>query len=830
MDLRSLRLAVVIIASLSLVSLAPTTDTVAQDHSATSHDIATTTLRELTDPLPEPKGASFSANRNGSAVPTLVSCSGVRCHGQARSESSLGIGLPAFQPSTSSSTSPAAADLGSLAWDVAADEAVFFGGWDGHHAGNQTWVFRDGNWTNVTNPLDSPPARNGAAMAYDGQAGINAVVLVGGCSPTTGCPTEDTWTFFSDAWHNITSQVGTAPRVSNATMTTWGLNGTILYGGCTNQACSSLSNGTWTFQNSTACQSAHGSPCWTRAPVDGATPPGLAGASIAVDPTIGPQNGTVALYGGFNVSCSACRPVDSNATWLYNGAVWENITSSFSGTAYPSLGRSFASLFWDPYTAELYLYGGENVTSGSVFDQIWTTDLYTWSVNASSPASTIPLLFSPAVSPGYDRAAGSLPPMLFGGLERPTTYEDRTWIFEPSLNSTVATIPSIEGGTLDVEANVTVHFFSNTSGEFPVTSNWSTGDGGEFAGGNGSHAYRNPGHYRANLTAVDLYGVRGLSSVLVNVSLFGLAPLGPWVTDRSVPLTLSVTPVGGIPPYNCTWSFSDGTTAYGTPITRSFDSAGSVTVLVVVRDGVGTQVREAAQLQVNPDLSATAAAKPSELDVNTVTDLTASAQNGTLPYSITWVLPNEATGRGSAVSYRPTSFGNENVTVVVTDRVGGRWSSVIPLIVNPPLTFTASSSSVSTTSGRTVTFATSIHGGTSPYSYAWRFGDGSSSPTASPTHTYSTFGIFTVAVWVNDSGGGSFRQTIEVKIPRTSGGLLWQLLGLPAWESVTIVAGAILIALAIAIAIVRWRRRSDPGATRGPGPSSVPDREPPSRR
>lgn len=818
-------LAVVIVASVLGTSLSSWSAPVPRDPAVPSLVVGAMTAATTSGSRFPGNGPVAASVRIAPIAPAHVLCRGAPCRGIAGSDAFPGVGLPEFQESTSSPRTPIATDLGSLAWDVADDEAVFFGGWDGSAAENQTWVFQSGTWTNVTNPLDSPPARYGAAMAYDAQVGVDAVVLVGGCSPRTACPIDDTWTFFSGSWHNVTSRVGPAPNVSNATMTSWGPNGTVLYGGCTDRACSSESNVTWEFQNSSTCQLAYSGPCWTRATVHGITPPGLAGASIATDPLVGPENGTLALYGGFHVPCPDCRPVDSNATWLYNGGTWENVTSSFSGSAYPAVGRSFASLFWDPDTAELYLYGGEDVTTGALFDQVWTTNLYTWSVNASSPTSTVPALFAPAVTPGYDRSGGSVPPMLVGGLESPTTYEGRTWVFESALNTSLATLPSLESGSLDVEANVTVHFFSNTSGEHPLTASWSTGDGGEFAGGNGTHVYRTPGRFQANLTAVDLYGVREVSVVPVNVTLFTLTSLGSVSADQSVPIAWSVTALGGTPPYNFTWSFSDGTISYGSPLTHSFPSIGPVTVQLMVRDAVGTQVGEVGQVDVHPDLAATASARPYELDVDTESELSVVAYNGSPPYNVTWTLPGEITSRGATISYRPTMSGDQMVSVVVSDSVGGRWSTVLTLTVNSALTFTASSSAVSTTSGRTVTFDTHVQGGTSPYSYSWRFGDGGTSSAVTPTHTYATSGTFTVAVWVNDSGGGSFRQTVEVKIPRTSGGLLWQLAQLPPLELVAVVAGVVAVGLALALAIARWKRQGPAQPPRSPDRPRSPDPE-----
>ena len=51
----------------------------------------------------------------------------------------------------------------------------------------------------------------------------------------------------------------------------------------------------------------------------------------------------------------------------------------------------------------------------------------------------------------------------------------------------------------------------------------------------------------------------------------------------------------------------------------------------------------------------------------------------------------------------------------------------------------------------TVTFLAMLSGGTSPYKFSWSFGDGTTSTLGSPTHTYQSFGTYTVALSVTDS-------------------------------------------------------------------------------
>ncbi len=61
-----------------------------------------------------------------------------------------------------------------------------------------------------------------------------------------------------------------------------------------------------------------------------------------------------------------------------------------------------------------------------------------------------------------------------------------------------------------------------------------------------------------------------------------------------------------------------------------------------------------------------------------------------------------------------------------------------------------------------VSFTGSATGGTAPYSYSWNFGDGTTSTSQNPSHTYSTAGTYTATLTVTDSASPANTATSQV--------------------------------------------------------------------
>jgi len=93
------------------------------------------------------------------------------------------------------------------------------------------------------------------------------------------------------------------------------------------------------------------------------------------------------------------------------------------------------------------------------------------------------------------------------------------------------------------------------------------------------------------------------------------------------------------------------------------------------------------------------------------------------------------------------------------------------------VSFTASKKRIK--EGEKVEFEGRVHGGFTPYSYEWDFGDGETSTSAYPVHSYKSVGSYTVSLKVTDDKGNSDTKTRDDYI-----------LVRPGWSAGSIASGA----------------------------------------
>jgi PKD repeat protein len=239
---------------------------------------------------------------------------------------------------------------------------------------------------------------------------------------------------------------------------------------------------------------------------------------------------------------------------------------------------------------------------------------------------------------------------------------------------------------------------------------------------------------------------------------FTYNPSSPQVTQQ---VSFTASAAGGTGPYNFTWTFGDGATGKGPMVYHTYSTAGSDNVLLTATDSSPSQQTATSQQTITvtspppppPSLTASFTESLSNPLVGQTVSYTGSASAGTSPYSYAWDFGDSATGSGSSASHIYQAAGIYTVVLTVTDAKGLVANANSTVTVTSPLSasFTYSPSNPAALSN--VQFTASATGGTSPYSYTWDFGDGTTNTGASVGHSYLLPGTYTVTLTVVDANG-----------------------------------------------------------------------------
>jgi hypothetical protein len=278
---------------------------------------------------------------------------------------------PEATPTTSLSTSsgPSPRTAAGVAYDVARQALVVFGGYPEGGAAilADTWTLRGGQW-HLMQPRVSPPARNVAIFVYDPLRKVT--ILNGGhnTSPGNQPNVADTWTWDGQAWSQVA--VGSGPSLFTSMGAFDQARGVLVVFGVQ----SGGTPETWTWDGSR----------WTQHK-PATSPPARAVGSMGWDPV----SKRMLLFGG--------RRDDTGVrddTWLWDGSNWTEQHPAVAPS--PRLGAAIAS------GQRLVLYGGGDLLSDT---WIWTGS--TWKQ------------MTPAQNPGGRRPSGAASDgttvFLFGG-------------------------------------------------------------------------------------------------------------------------------------------------------------------------------------------------------------------------------------------------------------------------------------------------------------------------------------------------------------------------------------------------------------------------------
>ncbi|MFI5415375.1 MAG: PKD domain-containing protein, partial [Candidatus Lutacidiplasmatales archaeon] len=253
------------------------------------------------------------------------------------------------------------------------------------------------------------------------------------------------------------------------------------------------------------------------------------------------------------------------------------------------------------------------------------------------------------------------------------------------------------------------------------------------------------------------------------------AQIAPFATSGVAPFTVapSVTVVGG--PLNFdgsssvqpAWAFGDGTTSNSSTPSHTYNTAGNVTLRLVLVDGLGLGVSLSTAISVSflLSISIVSVAYP-ELTYG----FSATAANATGAVTLSWQFGDGMTSSSLTPTHTYANFGPVTVRVQGRDSTNAAGSGVRPFNVPAGLSVQLQAPSTATV-GSAAKFSASATGGAGSYLFTWNFSDGgvATGPSVSRTFGAASVGTVTGQLTVQDANGTLQILSFHVQVAAGSG-------------------------------------------------------------
>lgn len=299
-----------------------------------------------------------------------------------------------------------------------------------------------------------------------------------------------------------------------------------------------------------------------------------------------------------------------------------------------------------------------------------------------------------------------------------------------------------------------------------VGSSWNLGNGSTLTTTSGSYSYAQAGTYYPVFTAKDSSGATCSKNSSVKVDAKPVCAISATPTQGRVPLTVSF---GGAATDSdgfvmaTTWNYGDGSSPGGGFSTHTFQSEGQYTATFTAADNDGYTCTPSLSIKVlppNKPPTCAASASPAKAHVpgNIPFYGTASDSDGSVA-QLFWAFGDGSTSSSQNPSHLYTTPGSFEAKLTVTDNEGATCASTQSIVIEPPNKPPTVSMAATPPKGPeplNVGFtATTSDPDGQVVTYAWNFGDGTSSAAASPQHLYSQDGTYTATLVVTDDDGAT---------------------------------------------------------------------------
>ncbi len=346
---------------------------------------------------------------------------------------------------------------------------------------------------------------------------------------------------------------------------------------------------------------------------------------------------------------------------------------------------------------------------------------------------------------------------------------------DPELSVSVSSSrnPSDLGQIVDFSTSVSGGSGSYSSYSYALYDGTSTSDSQLASGSTSSFSYTfsSTGSYLLDYSVTDSNGYTSSTSLTQTVNTDPSVSISSSQnpTDVGNSITLTASASGGTGSYSYQWYLNSNAISGATSSTYSpgsYSSSGTYDYYVSVTDQADYTVdSNTISETVNSDPTVSASSNVSSADIGYPIEFSSSPSGGTGGYSYSWTLNGNQISTSQDFSYSFSSSGSYTLTITITDSVGETSSATVSVTINPNPSVSISSSQNPTDVGNSVTFSSSLTGGTGSDTYVWTINGAEESTASEFSYSFSSAGLFYVNVTVTDGDGHqafySLKETVN---------------------------------------------------------------------
>jgi PKD repeat protein len=313
--------------------------------------------------------------------------------------------------------------------------------------------------------------------------------------------------------------------------------------------------------------------------------------------------------------------------------------------------------------------------------------------------------------------------------------------------------------TADFSANpvsgaspLAVAFTDKSTGVTPMTYQWTFGDGGTSSAINPTHTYTADGIYSVTLTVSNAFGSDSeTKEQLIRVGKGPVADFTGLPQSGQLPLAVAFTDMSTGDPTTWRWDFGDGVTSSERNPSHTYNRAGTYGVSLTVSNNFGRSTKVKAGFITTgmpPTADFTSLSRAGSVPL--AVKFTDASTGG--PTSWAWEFGDGGKSSDRNPTHVYTKAGTYTVTLTVTNTYGSDSETKTGFVSaggKPDAEFTADERRG--VKPFTVTFTDLSTG--NPTTWAWDFGDGTTSMEQNPVHIYQKEGYYDVSLTVSNSYG-----------------------------------------------------------------------------